>query len=332
MEASVPASWFETHPDAFAELPCQGGCGRGAGVPRSQGVCCGLHTQLWGEAGARCSHRCPPWLTSSCEATPHLIGSHCRISLEFQSETFMENVGRKESPLPCVSLFHAPTRANLVRPLTPHFRCGRPASPLGRSLRRESVRPVSTGHHSPHPQPAQTTPSALDPALPSRPVLTHRSLEGHSLGEAGSPPTPRGPCPTWELCIPVSRPSLPWRDPGWAHRLAQTHTHPPPPQDPTRHSHWNALHCGEDRNRAQPPSQVSKLRFREVRSGPRRHSQVAEQPPFPLLTNTQPFTQGVPRPAKPRGPSGLGAARLISEPCLWLTGRGGRPGGRGAPF
>ena len=75
MEASVPALWFETHADAFAELPCQGGGGRGAGVPRPQGerrcLCTPALGKGWGAASAQTPTMADLKLQGN--ATPHRL-------------------------------------------------------------------------------------------------------------------------------------------------------------------------------------------------------------------------------------------------------------------
>nr|CAI9707556.1 unnamed protein product [Rangifer tarandus platyrhynchus] len=155
-------------------------------------------------------------------------------------------------------------------------------------------------------------------------VLTHRSPD--SLGVSGSPPTPRGlHCPTWELHIPVCRPSLPQSDPGWALRPAQTRR--PPLGTPSTILIGALPTVGEDRTvRAQPLTlRAKQRRLREVRSELALHNQEADSSHG---SSVQITPGSVLSSRTSRHPPQQAARPGATQPCLWPAGESGAE----APF
>ncbi|CAI9172346.1 unnamed protein product [Rangifer tarandus platyrhynchus] len=168
------------------------------------------------------------------------------------------------------------------------------------------------------------TPPPDSSPFPLWSVLTHRSPD--SLGVSGSPPTPRGlHCPTWELHIPVCRPSLPQSDPGWALRPAQTRR--PPLGTPSTILIGALPTVGEDRTvRAQPLTlRAKQRRLREVRSELALHNQEADS----SHGSSAQITPGsVLSSRTSRHPPQQAARRGATQPCLWPAGESGAE----APF
>ena len=153
-----------------------------------------------------------------------------------------------------------------------------------------------------------------------------------SLRVSGSTPSPRGlHCPTWELHIPVSRPSLPQSDPGWAQRPAKTC--PPLPRLGTPSTVLTGAlpTVGEDRmdgGRAQPLTQRAKQRrLREVRSELALHNQEADGSHGSSAQITRP-PRSVLSSRTGRHPPQQAARPGATQPCLWPAGESGA----GAPF